>query len=141
MAHASRSSSGSPLSMFSRLPRHIGIIPDGNRRWAEVRGMPRRVGYAAGIPPALRLLEICREFGIEEASVYGFTKENVRRPSDQVQAFRDACVIFAQSAMEAGAALHVIGDSNSQAFPDALKPYTEHRSAGDIHVNLLEAVS
>lgn len=137
VTQASRSPDGSPVAAFSRLPRHVGIVPDGNRRWAEARGAARREGYPAGIPPGLHLLQLCRELGIEEASVYGFTKENVRRPSDQVQAFRDACVEFAQAAVAAGAALHVVGDSESRVFPEALKPYTEHRTSGDIRVNLL----
>ena len=124
-------------SEFVRLPRHIGIIPDGNRRWADSSNVPRRNGYAAGIPPGMRLLQLCREFGIEETSVYGFTKENVRRPSDQVQAFRQACIDFASQAVSAGVALQVIGDSNSSAFPEALKAYVVHRSRGDIKVNLL----
>jgi undecaprenyl diphosphate synthase len=95
---------------FARMPRHVGFIPDGNRRWAEARGAPRREGYAAGIEPGLKLLRLCRDLGIEEASVYGFTKENVRRPADQVDAFREACVAFSHHAVEHGAALHVIGD-------------------------------
>lgn len=85
----------------------------------------------------MRLLQLCRELGIEEASVYGFTKENVRRPSDQVQAFRQACSDFVFQAVGAGAAVKVIGDSHSSVFPEALKPYAEHRSDGDIKVNLL----
>lgn len=54
---------------FARIPRHVGFIPDGNRRWAEARGLPRRSGYAPGIEPGLRLLELCRELGIEEVSI------------------------------------------------------------------------
>ncbi|MFW6079983.1 MAG: polyprenyl diphosphate synthase [Gemmatimonadota bacterium] len=122
---------------FSRLPRHVGIIPDGNRRWAENRGRPRRDGYAAGVGPGLRLLGLCRELGIEEASVYGFTKENVRRPADQVDAFRGAAVEFVEHAADRGAAILVVGDASSPVFPDALRPYTEHRTPGDIRVNLL----
>jgi undecaprenyl diphosphate synthase len=122
---------------FSRMPRHVGIIPDGNRRWAEARGAPRREGYAAGILPGMRLLAQCRDLGIAEASVYGFTKENVRRPADQVQAFRDACIDFCRRAVDEGAALHVIGDADSAVFPDELRPYTGRRSAGQIRVNLL----
>ena len=122
---------------FSRLPRHVGIIPDGNRRWAEARGEPRRTGYAAGLAPGFQLMQLCRDLGIEEATVYGFTKENVRRPSDQVRAFRTACVEFAEWAVTAGVALHVIGDSRSPAFPPELVPYAERRSAGDMRVNLL----
>jgi undecaprenyl diphosphate synthase len=122
---------------FSRLPRHVGFIPDGNRRWAECRGAPRREGYAAGIAPGLRLLDLCRDLGIEEASIYGFTKENVRRAADQVRAFRKACVEFAFRAVAAGAALHVIGDPSTRAFPRPLRPYIEQRSKGHIKVNLL----
>jgi undecaprenyl diphosphate synthase len=122
---------------FSRLPRHVGIIPDGNRRWADIHGLARRDGYAAGVEPGLRLLDLCRKLGIEEASVYGFTKENVRRPPDQVEAFRAACVEFCLRAVRAGAALLVLGDSTSSVFPDALCPFTERRSGGEIKVNLL----
>ena len=46
------------------MPRHIGFIPDGNRRWAEQRGMPREAGYAHGIAPGLALYEICRRLGL-----------------------------------------------------------------------------
>ena len=56
---------------FSRLPRHIGFIPNGNRRWAEQRGLPRSAAYAAGVEPGLRLIETCQELGIEEVSIYG----------------------------------------------------------------------
>lgn len=124
-------------SEFSRLPRHVGIIPDGNRRWADAHHVPRREGYAAGVGPGMRLLQLCRQLGIEETSVYGFTKENVRRPSDQVHAFREACVDFVHQAVQVGVAVQVIGDSDSSAFPEALKPYAERRSPGDMRVNLL----
>ncbi|HWP46724.1 MAG TPA: polyprenyl diphosphate synthase [Candidatus Limnocylindrales bacterium] len=122
---------------FSRLPQHVGIIPDGNRRWAKKRGLAQQEGYEAGIEPGLRLLNLCRELGIKEASVYGFTKENVHRPSEQIEKFREACVKFVFSAIEVGAALLVVGDSDSPVFPDALRPFTKQRTQGDIRVNLL----
>jgi undecaprenyl diphosphate synthase len=125
------------MERFTRLPRHVGLIPDGNRRWAESRGDARREGYAAGIEPGLRLLGLCRDLGIEEASIYGFTKENARRPRDQVHAFRDACVEFAERAIAAGAALHVIGDTEARAFPAPLRPYAKQRCPGLLKVNLL----
>lgn len=121
----------------ARLPGHIGFIPDGNRRWAELRGLPKRAGYEAGIAPGLRLLSICRDLGIEEISAYGFTKENVRRPGDQVIAFREACVDLALGAVEAGVGLLVVGDAASPVFPDALRPFVEARSPGTPRFNLL----
>jgi len=122
----------------TRVPRHVGFIPDGNRRWADERGLARGEGYTAGIEPGLRLLRYCRELGIEEVSIYGFTKENVRRPSAQVTAFREACTEFGLRAVrEAGAALLVVGDTGTPSFPDGLRPYAERRSDGEIRVNLL----
>lgn len=123
---------------FSRIPRHVGFIPDGNRRWADARGLVRGAGYAPGIEPGLRLLEYCRELGIEEVSIYGFTKENVRRPAPQVEAFRVACTEFGVRAVrEAGAALLAVGDTGTPSFPEGLRPYAERRSEGAIRVNLL----
>lgn len=132
-----RSSSKAERMAIRRLPRHIGFIPDGNRRWADARGLARRDGYAAGVEPGLRLLASCRELGIAEVSAYGFTKENVRRATDQVDAFRQACVDFGLAAMAAGAALLAVGDSASPLFPDELRPFAQQRSAGDVRFNLL----
>ncbi|HSL24562.1 MAG TPA: undecaprenyl diphosphate synthase family protein [Vicinamibacterales bacterium] len=124
-------------TQLGRIPRHIGFIPDGNRRWAVARGLQKRAGYAAGIEPGLRLIDMCRELGVEEVSAYGFTKENVRRPSDQVACFREACAEFALAALDAGVALLAVGDTRSELFPDALRPFSQTRSPGDIRFNLL----
>jgi undecaprenyl diphosphate synthase len=122
---------------FARRPRHVGFIPDGNRRWAVARKKPKGAGYAAGIAPGIVLLHQCRSLGIAEVSVYGFTKENVHRPADQVRAFREACEAFAEEAVAAGAGLCVIGDTASSAFPSSLRKYAATRAPGDIRVNLL----
>ncbi|MGQ0651301.1 MAG: undecaprenyl diphosphate synthase family protein [Betaproteobacteria bacterium] len=122
---------------LARMPRHVGFIPDGNRRWAQARGAAKRTGYSAGIEPGLQLLELCRELGIREVSIYGFTKENVRRPAGQVAGFRKACVEFSSRAIEAGAALRVFGDSASTVFPPQLANAARARSPGDLRVNLL----
>ncbi len=62
------------------LPEHIGFIPDGNRRWAADRGLPKEDGYRFGIAPGLELIELCRQRGIREVSVFGFTLDNTKRP-------------------------------------------------------------
>lgn len=120
-----------------RIPRHIGFIPDGNRRWAACRGLPRDAGYAAGIEPALQLMELAHNAGIQEITAYGFTKENVRRPSVQIDAFRAACVEFSCRAIDRGAALRIIGDAVSPVFPPELRAYSRERSPGHIRANLL----
>jgi undecaprenyl diphosphate synthase len=120
-----------------RVPRHVGLIPDGNRRWADEHGLPRHEGYAAGIGPGIRLVRHCRELGVEELSVYGFTMENTHRPAPQVEAFRSACVEFSELVLQAGAALLVIGECHSRMFPEALRPFAERRSPGEFRVNML----
>ncbi|MGQ0654751.1 MAG: undecaprenyl diphosphate synthase family protein [Betaproteobacteria bacterium] len=122
---------------LARVPRHVGFIPDGNRRWAQARGAAKRTGYFAGVAPGLRLLDLCRELGIREVSIYGFTRENVLRPADQVADFRKACVDFSQRAIGAGAALRVFGDTASPVFPPELAGAARARSAGEPRVNLL----
>jgi undecaprenyl diphosphate synthase len=117
-------------------PRHIGFIPDGNRRWAERRSMPKEAGYAFGIRPGLELFEICKRQGVEEVSVYGFTQDNTRRPTPQAERFRAACVAFALEIANRGAALLVVGDDSSAQFPPELKPFRQRCGAG-IRVNFL----
>lgn len=121
---------------LSRVPRHVGVIPDGNRRWALSQGLGKHEGYDAGVAPGLQLLEVCRGLGISEISVYGFTRENARRPSEQVQAFGSACVDFAARATAIGGALQVVGDMRSKVFPEDLKRFAV-RTSGDIRINLL----
>ena len=78
--------------MSRHKPQHIGIIPDGNRRWAVDHGMQKKDGYAYGLEPGLRLLRKAKENGIREITYYGFTVDNCKRPAEQFEAFKEACV-------------------------------------------------
>jgi len=125
-----------PSKKSNALPRHVGFIPDGNRRWAQDRGMSKENGYAHGIAPGLALFEACRALGIPEVSVYGFTHDNTHRPTVQKHAFRNACVEFAFEVARRGAALLVVGNELSDEFPNALAPFRIRQGAG-IKVNFL----
>lgn len=118
------------------LPKHVGFIPDGNRRWAMGRGLPKEQGYAFGIEPGLALFEMCRDLGIPEISIYGFTQDNTKRPSPQLQAFRSACVAYAMEVAHRGADLLIVGDHTSALFPMQLRPFLTRRGSG-MKVNLL----
>ncbi|MHB8252367.1 MAG: undecaprenyl diphosphate synthase family protein [Acidiferrobacter sp.] len=122
--------------MKSRVPQHIGFIPDGNRRWAKERGLPKEQGYAFGVEPGIGLYERCREIGVHEISIYGFTRDNTKRPVSQKKAFARACVQFAEELMRRGAALLVVGDESSTVFPQELRAFRERQGAG-MKVNLL----
>jgi undecaprenyl diphosphate synthase len=125
-----------PSMHEKRLPKHIGFIPDGNRRWAEARELPKEAGYQHGIKPGLALYEACEKLGIEEVSVYGFTQDNTHRPSVQARQFRAACVAFAREIAHRGAALAVVGDAESSQFPPELAQFTRRQGSG-IKVNFL----
>jgi undecaprenyl diphosphate synthase len=120
----------------NNIPRHVGFIPDGNRRWALDHGLPKEAGYAYGLSPGFLLYEQCKAYGIQEASIYCFTQDNLKRPSVQKQAFSEASVAFAFEIVRRGAALLVVGDDTSAHFPQALKPYRQRQGDG-MKVNLL----
>jgi undecaprenyl diphosphate synthase len=115
---------------FSRLPAHLGIIPDGNRRWAVARGMPKEAGYAYGLDAGLALFDLVQELGIPEVTFYGFTNDNTRRPAAQTAAFRHACVEAVERIAERDAAVLVVGNDASPLFPEELKPYRERKALG-----------
>lgn len=120
----------------NNMPRHIGFIPDGNRRWAVDQGLTKEAGYAYGIDPGLLLYENCKECGIAEVSVYCFTQDNTKRPAIQNQAFSEASVVFACEIARRGAALLVVGDETSAQFPEKLKEFRQRQGSG-MKVNLL----
>lgn len=122
-----------------RIPKHVGIIPDGNRRWAENQGMTKERGYDSGLDPGLDAYRQCRDMGVDEVTFYGFTTDNTKRPSYQTEAFTKACVDAANMLAKEGAALLVIGNTKSPMFPKELLPYTKRVEAkpGQIKANLL----
>lgn len=70
----------------SRLPRHIGIIMDGNGRWAKKRGLPRTAGHSAGAKTFKNIARYCNKIGIQYLTVYAFSTENWKRPQDEIDA-------------------------------------------------------
>jgi undecaprenyl diphosphate synthase len=66
------------------LPTHIAIIMDGNGRWAKSRGLPRTAGHKKGADSLRNILNACRENGIEFLTIYAFSSENWKRPSDEI---------------------------------------------------------
>ena len=65
-------------------PEHIGIIMDGNGRWAKKRGLPRSAGHAQGAKTLRKVAEYCEELGVKILTVYAFSTENWKRPKDEV---------------------------------------------------------
>ena len=74
------------IKLHSALPRHIGIIMDGNGRWAKKRGLSRLAGHSEGVNSTYEIVEICGEIGIEVLTIYTFSEENWHRPDWEVTA-------------------------------------------------------
>lgn len=71
---------------FSVLPNHLGIIMDGNGRWAKKRGLPRTAGHKAGAEVFKKIAKECGRLGIKEVTFYAFSTENWKRPQEEVNA-------------------------------------------------------
>lgn len=127
------------LPKFKRIPEHIGVIPDGNRRWAQSNGFQKHEGYEHGINPGLELYNICLELGIKELTFYGFTQDNTKRPAAQTEAFRKACVDSVMLLANRDADLLIVGDSESPLYPEELIEYRNRVRFGKglIKVNFL----
>lgn len=68
------------------LPEHVGIIMDGNGRWAKKRGLPRQAGHKIGAANFKKITRYCNSIGIKHLTVYAFSTENWKRPKDEVDA-------------------------------------------------------
>ena len=68
------------------IPRHIGIIMDGNGRWAKNRGLPRTAGHVQGAKTFKKCVGFCRDLGVECVTFYAFSTENWKRPKSEVDA-------------------------------------------------------
>jgi len=122
-----------------RLPNHIGIIPDGNRRWALGQGKEKGEGYIFGLDPGLILFKLCQQMGVKEITYYGFTVDNTKRPREQRLAFTDACIKAVKLLSAEDAALLVIGNTRSDMFPKELLEYNTRKifGKGTTKVNFL----
>ncbi len=74
---------------MSRIPAHIGIIMDGNGRWAKSKGLPRKAGHRQGAKTIETITDYCAELGVKVITAYAFSTENWSRPQDEVDALMD----------------------------------------------------
>lgn len=71
---------------LEKVPQHVGIIMDGNGRWARARGLPRSAGHRAGTENLRDVLRAAVEFGVQILTIYAFSTENWNRPDHEVRA-------------------------------------------------------
>lgn len=99
------------------LPKHIGIIMDGNGRWAKKHGLPRSAGHTVGAAVFKTITRYCSSIGIQYLTVYAFSTENWKRPQDEV-----------------GAIMRLFGQYLEDALRDFLNENIKVRFIGDTSV-------
>jgi undecaprenyl diphosphate synthase len=119
-----------------RIPKHVGIIPDGNRRYAVSKGLDKSEGYKSGLAPGLSAFNTLKELGVNEVTFYGFTVDNTKRPEKQRLAFTSACVDAVKLISCNDCELLVTGNADSAMFPSELKPYTTRTRIGNGGIKL-----
>ncbi len=101
MALFGRNKTDSSISSESiSLPVHIGIIMDGNGRWAKKRGLPRKAGHSAGAKTFRKITRYCSDIGIKYLTVYAFSTENWKRPKDEVDSLMKLFKSYLEEALE-----------------------------------------
>ncbi|MBQ9248656.1 MAG: di-trans,poly-cis-decaprenylcistransferase, partial [Ruminococcus sp.] len=111
------------------LPEHIGIIMDGNGRWAKKRGLPRSAGHTAGAQTFRKIARYCSDIGIKYLTVYAFSTENWRRPKEEIDALMRLFKDYLQEAIrdfkDDSIVLRFIGD-RSAFSPELLSLMNEN---------------
>lgn len=78
-----------PIPQLSQVPVHVGVIMDGNGRWAKKRGLPRKLGHREGVKVFRSITRRAKALGIKYITFYAFSTENWKRPKDEVDAIMD----------------------------------------------------
>lgn len=96
-------------------PAHVAIIMDGNRRWARKRLMPVAVGHAGGAKAIRGIVRACSERGIKVLTLFAFSTENWKRPTDEVSGLMRLLLLYLQKEVadmnSHGVRLQIIGDT------------------------------
>jgi len=134
------------MILNGKLPRHVGIIMDGNGRWAELKGLPRVEGHRRGAERAKEIIRAAREAGIKVLTLYTFSIENWQRPEAEVGVLMKLLDLYLRSEMhefkKEGIAFKVIGER--WRLPQGIQSLiekTENLTASCTDMALIAAIS
>jgi undecaprenyl diphosphate synthase len=98
----------------SVVPRHVAIVMDGNGRWAKKRFMPRFFGHKAGVDTLVRTVLACADRGIEHLTVFAFSSENWKRPTEEVSGLMGLVLVAVSKYLarlaDDGVRIRIVGD-------------------------------
>jgi len=105
------------MDRHAPIPRHVAVVMDGNGRWAKQRYMPRFFGHKAGVDALVRAVDLFAERGVEYLTVFAFSSENWKRPTDEVSGLMGLVLVavskYLQRLAADGVRIRIIGDRDA----------------------------
>lgn len=126
-----------------KIPGHIGVIMDGNGRWAKARGKPRTEGHMEGVNALRRMVELCIRYGVGHLTVFSFSSENWTRPRDEINFIFSLLRRFVASDLQKLIAnnvrIRIIGsrdglEASLRRLIDEVEAKTAHNTGLNLHV-------
>ena len=128
---AAAASAADPLAV----PRHVALVMDGNGRWARQRYMPRFFGHKQGVDVLVRAVQLFADRGVEYLTVFAFSSENWKRPSDEVSGLMGLVLVAVSKYLTKlagdGVRIRIIGDRS--AVSDKLRRAWDHAESITAH--------
>ena len=107
---------------LENIPKHVGIIMDGNGRWAKKRKMPRTFGHREGTHRVIEIVEAAYKINVKSLTLYAFSTENWKRPDEEISKLMDLLAYYIKNQLEKikknNIRINVLGDY--KAFPDKI---------------------
>ncbi|MBT9527926.1 MAG: di-trans,poly-cis-decaprenylcistransferase [Rhizobacter sp.] len=125
------------------MPRHVAIVMDGNGRWAKKRFMPRFFGHKQGVDALMRTVRACADRGIEYVTVFAFSSENWKRPTEEVSGLMSLVLVtvskYLTKMVGEGVRVRIVGDLSQvsdrvRAALDEAERSTQHNSRINLSV-------
>ena len=117
------------------VPRHVAIVMDGNGRWAKKRFMPRFFGHKQGVDALVRTVLSCADRGVEYLTVFAFSSENWKRPTEEVSGLMGLVLVavskYLAKLSNHGVRIKIVGDRNQVS--DKLRQAWEQAESSTAH--------
>ena len=134
------------MALSGKIPAHVGIIMDGNGRWAQLRGLPRIEGHRVGAERAKEIIECSADMGIKCLTLYTFSTENWQRPVPEVTTLMKLLEVYLKRELSALVRQNIVFRAIGETWrlPDnirALVRETEEKTASNSGMTLVTALS
>jgi len=132
--------------VLTNIPRHVGVIMDGNGRWAQLRGLPRVEGHRKGAERTKELIKAAQEVGVDVLTLYAFSLENWQRPDTEVSTLMELLHLYLTKELKEmimeGIRFRVIGDREKlPAVIQGIIADIEERTSSNEGLTLVTALS